>query len=237
MKRRERRMHVELSPRSGPRRGLTFRVAASLVFLVASSAVVNADPPHVFAPGETLTAANLNAGFAALDQRVSKLEKGPPHAVVWRDRLGAVVPVVYIQPTSVIPFDLAWVADSVGEVWQVSLSSGALSGAIDQNVLYASSDCTGPAYVDVGQRLSNIIVPPRFPFTIPGDTTYYVLPDNPPPAVALASWSYKLPGTACQVTSNATRAVPLSAAVPATAIVKPADGTLFAAPAHPEYGP
>jgi microcystin-dependent protein len=62
----------------GVRRTRRMRVllGAGLVLagVVAGGAVVLASVPHTFSPGETLTAANLNGNFTALDQRIAALE-------------------------------------------------------------------------------------------------------------------------------------------------------------------
>ena len=55
----------------------------ALVALVTTGAVVLASVPHSFSAGETLTAANLNDNFAALDQRIAALQSAlPPGSVV-----------------------------------------------------------------------------------------------------------------------------------------------------------
>ncbi len=50
----------------------------ALAAVVTTGAVVLASVPHSFTAGETLTAANLNSNFAALDQRIAALESGLP---------------------------------------------------------------------------------------------------------------------------------------------------------------
>jgi len=50
----------------------------ALAAVVTTGAVVLASVPHSFTAGETLTAANLNSNFAALDQRIAALEAGVP---------------------------------------------------------------------------------------------------------------------------------------------------------------
>lgn len=55
----------------------------SLAVVVTAGAAVLASVPHTYSAGETLTAANLNSNFAALDQRIAALEGGlPPGAIV-----------------------------------------------------------------------------------------------------------------------------------------------------------
>jgi microcystin-dependent protein len=56
----------------------------ALAVVLTAGAVVVASVPHSFTTGETLTAANLNSNFAALDQRIAALEAGLP--------AGAIVP-------------------------------------------------------------------------------------------------------------------------------------------------
>ncbi|HXJ22501.1 MAG TPA: tail fiber protein, partial [Polyangia bacterium] len=50
----------------------------SLAVVVTAGAAVLGSVPHSFTAGETLTAANLNSDFAALDQRIAALEAGLP---------------------------------------------------------------------------------------------------------------------------------------------------------------
>jgi microcystin-dependent protein len=47
---------------------------ATLVTVVGAGALVAASVPHTFATGDTLTAADLNGNFTALDQRLAALE-------------------------------------------------------------------------------------------------------------------------------------------------------------------
>jgi microcystin-dependent protein len=54
----------------------------ALAAVVTTGAVVLASVPHTYTAGETLTAANLNSDFAALDQRLSALEAGLPSGSV-----------------------------------------------------------------------------------------------------------------------------------------------------------
>ncbi len=54
----------------------------ALAAVVTTGAVVLASVPHSFTAGETLTAANLNSNFAALDQRLAALEAGFPSGSV-----------------------------------------------------------------------------------------------------------------------------------------------------------
>jgi microcystin-dependent protein len=54
----------------------------ALAAVVTAGAVVLASVPHTFTAGETLTAANLNSNFAALDQRIAALEAGLPSGTV-----------------------------------------------------------------------------------------------------------------------------------------------------------
>jgi microcystin-dependent protein len=54
----------------------------ALAAVVTTGAVVAASVPHSFSAGETLTAANLNSNFAALDQRLAALESGLPSGTV-----------------------------------------------------------------------------------------------------------------------------------------------------------
>jgi len=56
------------------RKRALFGAALSLVAVVATGAVVLAGVPHSFNAGETLTAANLNSNFSALDQRIAAIE-------------------------------------------------------------------------------------------------------------------------------------------------------------------
>lgn len=69
----------------GRKRRKRVYVAAGLALaaVLTAGAVVLASVPHSFTPGETLTAANLNGNFAALDQRLAALETAfPPGAIV-----------------------------------------------------------------------------------------------------------------------------------------------------------
>ena len=54
----------------------------ALAAVVTTGAVVLASVPHSFSAGETLTAANLNSNFAALDQRIAALESALPSGTV-----------------------------------------------------------------------------------------------------------------------------------------------------------
>ncbi len=54
----------------------------ALAAVVTAGAVVLASVPHSFTAGETLTAANLNGNFTALDQRIAALEAGLPSGMV-----------------------------------------------------------------------------------------------------------------------------------------------------------
>src|SRR5579871_3361453 len=56
--------------------------ALALAVGVTAGAVVLASVPHSFTSGETLTAANLNGNFTALDQRIAALEAGLPSGMV-----------------------------------------------------------------------------------------------------------------------------------------------------------
>jgi microcystin-dependent protein len=54
----------------------------SLAVVLTAGAAVLASVPHSFSAGETLTAANLNSNFAALDQRIAALEAGLPAGMI-----------------------------------------------------------------------------------------------------------------------------------------------------------
>jgi len=54
----------------------------ALAVVVTTGAVVLASVPHTFNTGETLTAANLNNNFSALDQRIAALESLLPSGTV-----------------------------------------------------------------------------------------------------------------------------------------------------------
>jgi microcystin-dependent protein len=56
--------------------------ALALAVVVTTGAVVLASVPHSFSAGETLTAANLNSDFTALDQRIAALEALLPSGTV-----------------------------------------------------------------------------------------------------------------------------------------------------------
>ncbi len=61
--------------RRGARAAL--RAFGTLAFVLTFSAMVNAAPPHVFAPGDKLASADLNQNFSDLNGRVSNLEAPP----------------------------------------------------------------------------------------------------------------------------------------------------------------
>src|SRR5215470_6445884 len=50
------------------------RAGAALLLMSGGGALVYASVPHSFTAGETLTAANLNGNFTAMDQRLTALE-------------------------------------------------------------------------------------------------------------------------------------------------------------------
>ena len=54
----------------------------ALAVVVTTGAVVLASVPHTFSTGETLTAANLNSNFSAIDQRIAALESLLPSGTV-----------------------------------------------------------------------------------------------------------------------------------------------------------
>ena len=72
---------VEGNRRTRRKRGYMW-AGLALAGVVTTGAVVLASVPHSFNAGETLTAANLNSDFAALDQRIAALESLLPSGTV-----------------------------------------------------------------------------------------------------------------------------------------------------------
>jgi hypothetical protein len=62
---------LEIPPRA---KRLLLRVALPVAILLGGGALAYANVPKTWAPGETLTAADLNGNFSALDARVTALE-------------------------------------------------------------------------------------------------------------------------------------------------------------------
>lgn len=226
-------MDVKLSPHPRPGRSMTLRIGGALFFLIGFGTVVNAAPPHTFAPGETLTAANLNQTFNDLDGRIKKLETAKGGGVVWKDAAGAIVRVVASTGGESAPFYGLLVADANGLIWQTQPATGTIrTVALINDRYFTTPDCSGPAFLNTASFAG---VPPRYPMLDQVTGTYRVVPDvgfATSPTVTGSETS----GAGCNSTGGITISlVPLAALTPLVPIVKPA--SLFTAPAHPEYLP
>ena len=56
---------------------VALRAGGALAFLLTFSAIVNAAPPHVWAPGDKLASADLNKNFSEVDARLATIEAPP----------------------------------------------------------------------------------------------------------------------------------------------------------------
>ncbi len=150
--------------------------------------------------------------------------------VLWRDRLGAIVPVVTANFTG--GYADLWIADARGLIWRASAGFGYNPGDLPPmpTTFFASGDCSGPGYV----RTFEVI--PRMVFRTSGDSELHVIPDNAT-IVPLAVGSSILSPSPCATTSGLQYALPLAGTVPTPTISAPAQGALLAAPAHPEFLP
>lgn len=149
----------------------------------------------------------------------------PGSLLTWRDRNGDLVRKVGEQQNSNIEW---FVMDDAGYVWGTHYWDG-IPFAYTFGTIYASTNCTGPAYVD-------ITYPARFVFTLPGDPQYRTIPDAPSNAVPGFAVGSTFTTNGCSANAyNARLAVPVAQTLPATPIQMPA--TLFAIPVHPVFAP
>ncbi len=150
---------------------------------------------------------------------------------VWRDAKGMVIPVVslYSFMSGTVPYPaFVLFADSGGAVWSLSLVRGLIGTAWPtQPLLYASTDCSGPAYAAAA--------PGRFTFLAAAETVPRIVNDNATVIDKFAYGSTKDPanGNACVADANERPAV----AIADTKQVSFPPATLFALPFHPEYAP
>jgi hypothetical protein len=171
---------------------------------------------------------------------------GPPGArgrpgsgVVWKDRNGAIIPV--ITTTEVAPGSpnggqlLLYVADAAGVVWAVTPGSGQVSSTQTDplGMYFASTDCSGPGYLAV-----DLATPARFAFAtgceppnsvaaLPDDVVLVSIAVNSVSAYAQSPqqdcypmYPPNYPGVGAPLQSVTFLTVPTS---------------LFEPPAHPEY--
>jgi hypothetical protein len=142
--------------------------------------------------------------------------------VVWKDRNGNPVRLVFQIESGSGDW---YVMDANGLVWATNFYDGVPRPFVTgYGLIYASANCSGPAYVST--RLHS-----RFVFTSPGDPTLRVVPDAPTTMVTGFTVGSSFGGGGCAVQTWTTDAVALSETAPATPIV--AAATLFALPVHP----
>ena len=95
---------------------------------------------------------------------------------------------------------------------------------------YASTDCTGPAILDLN-------IPPRFVFVITNDLSgaYRTIPVSGVPGAGMTFQSTRQAGGGCSAQTGTAffSGVAYQDTAPATPIVKPA--SLFQPPLHPEF--
>jgi hypothetical protein len=124
----------------------------ALVLVVGAAALVRAAVPHTFVTGDTLTAADLNGNFVALDQRLATLEAKEPFAGTYPAVrgfgnspwfCGVAPPTLNLSPaspTSTAPFSEGFgdVVFTSGGAFGLNLSFGEAASACPTNV------CAGP---------------------------------------------------------------------------------------------
>lgn len=98
-----------------------------------------------------------------------KGDTGPARAgaaLVWKDSLGQVLPIV-----SGLPFGSLYFPADGGLLWPVSTETGEVAAPQRLEIVFADSACSGPSYVN-----GNIL--PRVPFVLGTDPTLRVRPDS-----------------------------------------------------------
>jgi hypothetical protein len=204
-------------------------VGLPLGLLLGAAAIVHANVPNTFAPGDTLSAQKMNANFASLDARVTTLESG---GVVWKDATGTVATGVIGPPPN------PYYVDASGRFWHVNpdtlavtLGSTTLFGTFPA---YQTADCTGAEYFIAGGVPATFPLP-RMTFNGPGDppATVRVRPDTE--QVQMITRCSVLNGTTCMPVSPCDgpySALQAAATLPATPIAIPT--LALAPPLHPE---
>ena len=211
---------LEIPPRV---RRWALRLGVPALILGAASAAV-AGTLKSWNAGDVLTAADLNANFAALQTRLAALEAHGGQ-VVWKDANGAVIPVVGWD----LEYGTLYVLDASHRLWATNTTSGTLATVTyGQTIYYSSSGCSGTAYI--------IGLTPGAVFSVTGDSALHVMP----PGATLGSINYQsyFQGS-CNTgqtysSGNLTAAIALAATVPSPALVAPS-APYFTAPAHPEF--
>ena len=149
--------------------------------------------------------------------------------IIWRDRLGAVVPVVtWVQGGQI------WVADARGNIWQADAAYGwnASQTVNMAPVYYSGAGCTGTAYVPA------FGLTPRYVFQAANDPTYRVLADGAAINLGAVTRAFRTNGQPCVDVTSTQIVFALVDTTPAIAITPPAArDSLFAPPAHPEFVP
>jgi hypothetical protein len=139
---------------------MLLRAAIAAAIVVGGYAVARANVPHTFVDGETLRADDLNAGFAALDQRIAALEASEPFrgtfpAVIGRgehaDAMGQPTPSsntwfcgtapASLNLSSAPLTDKVLFSNAFGSV--VFTNAGALSLNLDPPIPYAACATSG----------------------------------------------------------------------------------------------
>jgi hypothetical protein len=152
-------IHFEISART---KRLLLRVGLPAVGLLAIAGIAYASLPHTFASGEVLTAANLNASFQNLDNRISAVEG------LQSDTSGTRLTARYTSTTvvgadgvqRVTKFFAGWFDSQRNEYCYATLASdgqqrcipsdtggpgvAAVSGGPGQHSYYSDAACTKP---------------------------------------------------------------------------------------------
>jgi hypothetical protein len=178
-----------------------------------------------------LAACNGGPGFDPPVQRSSAAIVSPGSRVIWRDATGNVVPVIRVEtPTPSTPNARAVFLNDEA-LWACELDYYALSPVIlpitSGTLFYDSSDCTGPALIEVQN------VPTLARSTIQAsDGAVYRFPDTGLPTRRLDLHSYGTPDSCTPwdgYNSFAATVMPIAAM---TIVTLPA--TPFTLPLHPE---
>jgi hypothetical protein len=150
---------------------------------------------------------------------------------VWKDATGAQVPVITWSQNAQYLGEGVGLADSAGNIWEISPIDCSAFGVPGPSAYFASTDCSGPAYITYTPNGNPPV--PRQVFKPTSDSLYHVLPDSP--TVQQVSLQSSIAGNGtCQM-----QAAQLLPAVPLAMTALPS-GTMpptCSAPLHPEYVP
>jgi hypothetical protein len=140
--------------------------------------------------------------------------------VIWKDRTGAVVPVI----VGVFATADLHVLDRTGYVWRVDAWTGEPVVPPRLNTLYDGAGCTGNAFAP--------LTFPRTVFGLQSDAIWHSVRDDPQ-VERVAVKSMGSPSACTPYVVDDRAAVPVAETVPVAAIVVPSK--LFEPPLHPEY--